>query len=772
MKTTTPQIKPHFQVEIIEPKQIYLLAENATHALTGEFYCELIPLLDGQHTLEEITTELAEWGEPDEIEEVINRLAAKGYLSNPVPELNKETAAFWSLLHIEPQTAYQCLQKAQIYLKAVGNTTTEFLAKNLASVGIKTQEWQTNQETVNALLVVLTDDYLQPELAEINKIALQNNLPWLLAKPVGGLLWLGPIFEPGKTGCWACLTHRLRGNREVEASVLKQKQQSNNGEKVAGLNNDVTGCLPTSLASLPSTTGVALNLITTEIAKWIVQQGTKNQPYFSTLTGKVITFNQTNLEIETHHLSHRPQCSVCGNPKIISEKVYQPITLESRKKHFTTDGGHRAFSPEQTVKRYQHLISPITGVVSALVRSSDANSSLLHTYHAIHSYGAASTNLNRLKRLLGNKSGGKGKTDRQAKASGFCEAVERYSSIYHGDEPSITSSLTELKYPFIHPEILFQFSDYQYENRKNLNKEAESHNLIFQPFDENKEIEWTPVWSITEQIHKYLPTAFCYYNYTVPKDHSFYLADSNGNAAGNTLEEAILQGFMELVERDSVAIWWYNQIQRPEVDLASFGEPYLLELKEFYRTKNRDLWVLDITTDLGIPAFAALSARIEGEEEAIIAGFGAHLDPCIATLRAVTEMNQLGFFVDEVDPSKTGAWEEWLKHNLNRKTHPYLAPHPQLAPKVYQDYEKRWSDDLADDVLLCADIVKQVGLETLVLDQTRPDIGLNVVKVIVPGLRHFWGRFAPGRLYDVPVKMGWLSQPLTEKQLNPVPMIV
>jgi len=44
--------------------------------------------------------------------------------------------------------------------------------------------------------------------------------------------------------------------------------------------------------------------------------------------------------------------------------------------------------------------------------------------------------------------------------------------------------------------------------------------------------------------------------------------------------------------------------------------------------------------------------------------------------------------------------------------------------------------------------------------------------VIVPGLRHFWARFAPGRLYDVPVQLGWLPQPLAEEELNPIPMFL
>jgi hypothetical protein len=54
-----------------------------------------------------------------------------------------------------------------------------------------------------------------------------------------------------------------------------------------------------------------------------------------------------------------------------------------------------------------------------------------------------------------------------------------------------------------------------------------------------------------------------------------------------------------------------------------------------------------------------------------------------------------------------------------------------------------------------------------VLDQTRADIGVPVVKVVVPGLRHFYRRFAPGRLYDIPVKLGWRDRPVSEDALNP-----
>jgi ribosomal protein S12 methylthiotransferase accessory factor len=51
-------------------------------------------------------------------------------------------------------------------------------------------------------------------------------------------------------------------------------------------------------------------------------------------------------------------------------------------------------------------------------------------------------------------------------------------------------------------------------------------------------------------------------------------------------------------------------------------------------------------------------------------------------------------------------------------------------------------------------------------------VGLCAVKVVVPGLRHFWPRFGPGRLYDVPVRLGLLPAPLAEAELNPLPLFL
>jgi len=97
--------------------------------------------------------------------------------------------------------------------------------------------------------------------------------------------------------------------------------------------------------------------------------------------------------------------------------------------------------------------------------------------------------------------------------------------------------------------------------------------------------------------------------------------------------------------------------------------------------------------------------------------------------------------------------------------HPYLTPGGK--PSVQPNNSKFSELDKHDQALTCVRIAAREGLDFLVLDQTRPDIEVPVVRVVVPGLRHFYRRFAPGRLYDVPVKLGLRDRSLSEKELNP-----
>jgi ribosomal protein S12 methylthiotransferase accessory factor len=511
---------------------------------------------------------------------------------------------------------------------------------------------------------------------------------------------------------------------------------------------------------------MALSMVATEAAKWIGHA----EP--SVRRSSIVTVDVIGLRTEEHVLVRRPQCPCCGSPSEAAFQQRAGISLRSRAKHFIGDGGHRAATPEQTLSKYAHHVSPITGAVPALSRASIDAAPSMHVYAAGHNLALGLDVSDPWRGGFRTRSAGKGLTDVQAKVSGLCESLERYSGCFHGDEPREKSSYRQLAATAIHPNACMLFSERQYRYRQECNARGSRFQVVPMPFDDGAELEWTRVWSLTNDQVKYLPTSYVYYGYPIPQDQFFCWADSNGNAAGNTLEEAILQGFMELVERDSVAIWWYNRVPRPAVDLDHFDDPYVQQLRLQYRNLNRDVWVLDLTTDLNIPACAAISRRCDDPVEQIILGFGAHFDPKIAVSRALAELNQSAVFVQDaasLDAEHIPAdVRRWLA-TATIANQPYLSP-GRSARDPGCDAIRHCSDDLREDVSRCSKIVERHGMEMLVLEQTRPDIGLPVVKVIVPGLRHFWARFAPGRLYDVPVTLGWLDQPLAEEQLNPIPI--
>ncbi len=181
---------------------------------------------------------------------------------------------------------------------------------------------------------------------------------------------------------------------------------------------------------------------------------------------------------------------------------------------------------------------------------------------------------------------------------------------------------------------------------------------------------------------------------------------------------------------------------------------------------GRKLWVLDVTSDLGVPTYVAILHWMQNGKENIEFGSGAHFDKRIALLRTLTELNQflsIGFMgggtgekpsLDGVTPLRAEGLSvpDAKIQNPRRCRHAtrfrHARQHARAGQRLRRDRQAR-------------------GLDFLVLDQTRPDVEVPVVRVIVPGLRHFYRRFAPGRLYDVPVKLGLRDHPIPETELTP-----
>jgi ribosomal protein S12 methylthiotransferase accessory factor len=374
-------------------------------------------------------------------------------------------------------------------------------------------------------------------------------------------------------------------------------------------------------------------------------------------------------------------------------------------------------------------VSPITGLVAGLEDQSPAAG--LPVCRARQIYPAAIGPRANRRHGRAEAAAGKGMTEMQAKVSCLGEAVERYSTGWQGSEPRRRATMAELGAAAVHPNDLMRYSERQYATREIWNATAGDYHRVGAPFQPEHPVDWTPMWSLTHERVRWVPTQYCYYYYPGEPDHEFYWADSNGCASGSTLEEAILQAFMELVERDACALWWYNRVRRPAIDLASFDDPFFRRAEAYLRGLGRTLYALDLTSDLGLPVVVALSHDAAGGR--IICGLGAHLDARVAASRAVAELNQM-MILETADrpetPSDDPALAKWMRE-ATIENQPYLAPAPgrQVTATIYAPLE---SEDLLDDVHRCLGAVRRSGLEMLVLDTTRDDIGFPTVRVAVP----------------------------------------
>ncbi|MCX8131543.1 MAG: TOMM precursor leader peptide-binding protein [Clostridia bacterium] len=733
-------INPRFTYGFVEDA-IILYSERKNIILSNPKICHILSRIsEGVSNDNDLIDALESSISAAEVIFFLRELEKSNIITRNCCEYTKEEAAFWGELEMSPAKLHSILNENTVSIRAInyGGSIEEFYSS-----------FEKNKIRVSSsgmLDIIVTDDYESPELSEINKDALKAGKRWMLVKPSGTIIWIGPVFEPAKTGCWKCLEQRVSLNKSIHTFVRGIRGESTYSQ-----------ALPSAASGLR----IAADITSLEVAKLLYFNESKN------LEGKLLSFDTDNLSMNTHTLVKRPQCAECGDPKTIHQIQNKAVLLDREDNcNLSYDGGFRTSTPESTIEKYRHHVSPITGVVQTLEQIPDQKDSPVYNYYSGANTALKSKSLYWLNNHIRSFSGGKGKNHSQAKAGALCEAIERYSCSFQGEEEVINATYEELGGRAIHPYNCLNFSKKQYQMRAQLNAECSKYYFMIPgEFDEKESIDWTRVLLLGSEDYKYLPANYCYYQYPVKDElKRFCYPDSNGNAAGNTIEEAILQGLLELIERDSVAIWWYNMLNCPEVDIKSFDDSYFNQLIEYYKTMGRSLYVLDLNFDLNIPCFAAVSCDKEGKKPLI--GFGAHTDARIALERALIELNQFLPILYDGRYSKDPAISSWLDM-ATIDNQPYLIPLSGIK-KSSSDYGVVCKPSIIESIKYCQHRLKDEGMDVYFLNITKPDIGLPVAKVIVPGLRHFWKRLGPGRLYEVPVKMKILKQKKEEEELNPI----
>lgn len=213
-------------------------------------------------------------------------------------------------------------------------------------------------------------------------------------------------------------------------------------------------------------------------------------------------------------------------------------------------------------------------------------------------------------------------------------------------------------------------------------------------------------------------------------------AESTGVAAAVSLDDAILSALLEVVERDAIALWWFGGEPAAALDPEIAGDgSFRAFLRAIRGGSARPHWFLDITTDLGVPAVAALSSDADGT--AVVGGFAAHFTAEQAARRAFLEMCQMELAQQlsvmrrhELGAESLGeqdrVWIERLE-TLN------VAAFGQLSVKNEGSDAKRSSVDECSESIAAS--LENAGYSAYYSNLTRPPLGIPVARVVISGLQ-------------------------------------
>jgi len=289
---------------------------------------------------------------------------------------------------------------------------------------------------------------------------------------------------------------------------------------------------------------------------------------------------------------------------------------------------------------------------------------------------------------------------------------------------------------------------------------------LLEPFSPDVAIPWVPGWSLRDSRPVLVPRRLAHYSSHRAHD-TFVLGSSSGCATGGSIEEAILYGLLELLERDAFLLGWYANARLPRIDLTTCRRPEVRAMVDRAELAGYRILAFDNRIDLGVPVVTSLAVRLDEGPGALSFAAAAHLDPEIAVENALAESLT---YLPHLAPStrrrraELEAMADDFRLVRRLEDHAAMFGLPRMRTEVssyldgtdplgleacYRDWNagRPSGVDLTDDLRYCLDRVTGAGFDVLVVDQTAPEqeaIGLSTVCVIVPGL--------------IPIDFGWARQ--------------
>jgi ribosomal protein S12 methylthiotransferase accessory factor len=390
------------------------------------------------------------------------------------------------------------------------------------------------------------------------------------------------------------------------------------------------------------------------------------------------------------------------------------ITLQPCPKHYTFDQD-KACTPSETVARFQERLRATRLDVLKEIRRIDTGRLDIPVYFSVCGSDA--------RRIIGNKKQmGKGSTPEQSRASACMELGERFSffSFLRDPDNFITGDYAAMEaqgYPVLPIEALLQ-SVHDTEQSPGLLR----HLLAGLP------MRWTWALRLSDNTPLLVPFSWFY-----------AINEFNGPSAGNTYEEAVIQGISEVVERHVCALITRDRIATPAIDPASITDPVALDLLAKFRTNGIEVYLNDFSLDTGIPTIGALAwdPTTFPHLSEIVYTAGTTPGANKALIRALTEVAQLaGDFNSGSNYVASG-----LPKPLSLEEVDYVVKSNRtIRLDKMTDLQ---DDDIFREVRNCVAALRRNNLEVLVVNTTHPELQIPAIYTIIPGA-HFRERAMGG----------------------------
>ncbi|ADW17771.1 protein of unknown function DUF181 [Desulfobulbus propionicus DSM 2032] len=390
------------------------------------------------------------------------------------------------------------------------------------------------------------------------------------------------------------------------------------------------------------------------------------------------------------------------------------ITLQPCRKQYTYDQD-KACSPEETVARFQERLKATNLDVLKEIRRIDNGRLDIPVYFSICGEDA--------RRIIGNKKQmGKGSTPEQSRASACMELGERFSffSFLKEETNFITGDYAAMEasgYPVLPIEVLLDSV-----HDTTLSPEILRVMLADLP------LQWT--WALRLSDNHPLLVPFSWF---------YAINEFNGPSAGNTYEEAVIQGISEVVERHVCALITRDRIPTPQIDPASITDPVALELLAKFRRCGIEVFLNDFSLDTGIPTIGALAwdPATFPEQSEIVYTAGTTPDANKALIRALTEVAQLaGDFNSGANYVASGLPKPLSLDEVGHVVASGLTTRLETVVDLKDT-------DIFQEVRNCVAALQRSNLEVLVIDTTHPELRIPAIYTIIPGA-HFRERAMGG----------------------------